>query len=142
MPLWFFLFFLLAFPVAEAVSLFWLAGKTGWWALAWVGATFVMGLWLIRLERLAFGPRLLFKLQHGHHPLRALLSSTRLFLAGGLLMFPGLISDAVAVMLLLFPGTWRSPSPPSARAANDDVIEGEFRREQEVTADTLPRRDT
>lgn len=142
MPLWILLFVVLAFPVAEAVSLFWLAGKIGWWALAWVAATFVIGLWLIRFERLAFGPRLLFNLQMGHHPLRALLSSTRLFVAGALLMFPGPISDALAGGLLMFPGTWRRPPPPSRRAANDDVIEGEFRRETEAIADRFPRRDS
>ncbi len=146
MPALFILIAVLAFPVAEAWSLFWLAGKIGWWALAWVGGSFLLGLSLIRFERLAFAPRMLFNLQQGHSPFKALFTSTRLFMAGGLLMFPGLITDVMAVLLLLIPGTWRRP--PGAqpeRAANDDIIEGEFVRESsrdpEVISDRFPHRD-
>jgi UPF0716 protein FxsA len=97
---------------------------------------------LIRFERLAFAPRMLFSLRRGESPFRALFSSTRLFIAGGLLMFPGLITDVMALVLLLFPGTWRRPSLQRFEAANDEVIEGEFRREAEVISDRFPRRDT
>lgn len=145
MPAWLILIAVLAFPVAEAVSIFWLADKIGWWALAWLIAAFFVGMSLIRFERLAFAPRMLFNLQQGHSPFKALFTSTRLFMAGGLLMFPGLITDALAVLLLLIPGTWRRP--PSARpdiAANDDIIEGEFMREpgyEESSSNRFPRRD-
>ncbi|MEW6590376.1 MAG: FxsA family protein, partial [Pseudomonadota bacterium] len=60
------------------------------------------------------------------HPLAALFASGRVLLAGGLLVFPGFLSDALALGLLLMPGTWRRP-----RAANDDILEGEFRREHD-----------
>lgn len=143
MPAWLILIAILAFPVAEAFSIFWLAGQIGWWALAWLVGAFFAGTALIRFERLAFAPRMMFNLQQGHSPFKALFTSTRLFMAGGLLMFPGLITDVLAVLLLLIPGTWRRP--PSARpdiAANDEVIEGEFRRESEVISDRFPRRDT
>lgn len=146
MPGWLILIAVLAFPVAEAVSIFWLAGKIGWWALAWLVGAFLLGTVLIRFERLAFAPRMLFNLQQGHSPFKALFTSTRLFMAGGLLIFPGLITDAMAVLLLLIPGTWKRP--PSARpemAANDEIIEGEFVREAdraESSSDRFPRRDT
>jgi len=139
----FILIAILAFPVAEAFSIFWLAGKIGWWALAWLVGAFFVGTALIRFERLAFAPRMMFNLQQGHSPFKALFTSTRLFMAGGLLMFPGLITDVLAVLLLLIPGTWKRP--PSARpdiAANDDIIEGEFKRESESISDRFPRRDT
>ena len=42
--------------------------------------------------------------------------------------------------LLLFPGTWKRP-PMVRPAANDDIIEGEFRREPEAPSGNLPRRD-
>lgn len=147
MPVWLILIAVLAFPVAEAFSIFWLAEKIGWWALAWLIGAFFAGSALIRFERLAFAPRMLFNLQQGHSPFKALFTSTRLFMAGGLLMFPGLITDALAVILLLIPGTWRRP--PSARpdiAANDEIIEGEFVREpgnsSEAISNRFPRRDT
>ena len=137
---WLIFFAVIAFPVGEALSIFWLAGKIGWWALAWLVAAFVGGLALIRFERLAFAPRMLFSMQQGESPFRALFTSTRLFMAGGLMMFPGLITDAMAVIILLFPGTWKKP-PMARPAANDEIIEGEFRREPESTSEKFPHRD-
>lgn len=138
---WLILFALIAFPVGEALSIMWVAGHIGWWALLWLAAAFFGGLALIRFERVAFAPRMLFSMQRGDSPLRALFASTRLFMAGGLLMFPGLITDVMALALLLYPGTWKRP-PIARPAANDDIIEGEFRREPEVSAEKFPRRDT
>mgnify|MGYP001765210540 CR=1 FL=1 len=140
MPGWIALIAILMFPVAEALSIFWLAGKIGWWTLAWLAAAFFAGLALIRFERVEMAPRMLFNLQRGHSPFKAMFTSARLLVAGGLLMFPGLITDAMAIVLLLMPGSWRRP-PHMARAANDDIIEGEFRRE-EPTRETFPRRDS
>lgn len=137
---WLVLFALIAFPVAEAFSIVWLAGQIGWWALAWLLAAFFGGIMLIRFERIAFAPRMLFSMQRGDSPFRALFASTRLFVAGGLLMFPGLITDVMALALLLYPGTWKRP-PIARPAANDDIIEGEFRREAESPSGNLPRRD-
>lgn len=151
---WLILFALLAFPVAEALSIMWAAGHVGWWVLLWLAAAFFGGLALIRFERVAFAPRMLFSMQRGDSPFRALFASTRLFVAGGLLMFPGLITDVMALGLLLYPGTWRAPHPgplpqgergtQSAQGAgrfNDGIIEGEFRREPEAPAEKFPRRD-
>ncbi|MFP5403200.1 MAG: FxsA family protein [Gammaproteobacteria bacterium] len=117
---------LLSFPVLEALGIFWAAGVAGAWVLLWLVGAAVAGVLLIRFERLAWGARLLFSLQSGTHPLAALFASGRVLLAGGLLVFPGFLSDALALGLLLMPGTWRRP-----RAANDDILEGEFRREHD-----------
>lgn len=138
---WLALFAVIAFPVAEALSIIWVAGHLGWWTLAWLAASFFGGLSLIRFERLAFAPRMLFSMQRGESPFRALFASTRLFMAGGLLMFPGLITDAMALALLLYPGTWKRPSI-ARPAANDEIIEGEFRRESESFLEKPPRRDS
>ena len=137
---WLLLFAFIAFPVAEALSIMWVAGHIGWWTLAWLAAAFFAGAGLIRFERLAFAPRMLFSMQRGDTPFRALFASTRLFMAGGLLMFPGLITDVMALALLIYPGTWKRP-PIAPVAANDEVIEGEFRREPESPSDRFPRRD-
>ena len=143
---WLILFVLIAFPLGEALSIMWVAGHIGWWTLAWLAAAFFGGITLIRFERIAFAPRMLFSMQRGDSPFRALFTSTRLFMAGGLLMFPGLVTDVMALALLLYPGTWKRPptqySGATRPAANDEVIEGEFRREQESPSDRFPRRDT
>ncbi len=141
MPAWIFLIAMLAFPVAEVASIIWMSGLAGWWTLVWLAAAFFGGLALIRFERLAFAPRMLFNLQQGHSPFKALFTSTRLFIAGGLLMFPGLITDVMALVLMVLPGTWRKPPMRRYEAANDEVIEGEFTREREVISERFPRRD-
>lgn len=139
------LLLLLSFPVIEAIGIFWVAGQIGAWVLLWLIAAAVTGVLLIRFERVAWGARLLFTLQQGTHPLSALFASGGVLLAGGLLVFPGFISDVLALGLLLMPGTWHRLRAP--RAANDDAgpsspwgeeangtpetIEGEFRRERD-----------
>ncbi|MEW6415002.1 MAG: FxsA family protein [Pseudomonadota bacterium] len=129
-PGWFVLL-LLSFPVLEAIGIFWVASAIGAWVLLWLLLAAVAGVMLIRFERVAWSARLLFSLRSGAHPLGALLASGRVLLAGGLLVFPGFISDALALVLLLLPGTWNRPRPGTPPAANDDVLEGEFRREHD-----------
>jgi UPF0716 protein FxsA len=139
---------MLSFPVLEAISIFWAASVIGGWVLLWLLLAAVAGVMLIRVERVAWGARLLFSVQSGAHPLASLFASGRILLAGGLLVFPGFISDAIALMLLLIPGTWDRRATDPLRPANDDVpppqpsppwkdsantspktIDGEFKRE-------------
>ena len=120
---------LLSFPVLEAIGIFWVAHAIGSWVLLLLLLAAVAGIMLIRIERAVWGPRLLFSLQSGAHPLASLFASGRIRLAGGLLVFPGFISDAIALVLLLIPGTWAGRKADPMRPANDDVLEGEFKRE-------------
>jgi UPF0716 protein FxsA len=139
---------LLSFPVLEAVGIFWVASHIGGWVLLWLLLAAFAGIALIRVERVAWGARLLFSVRSGAHPLSALFASGRILLAGGLLVFPGFISDAVALVLLLMPGTWTRRKADPLRSANDDTpppqpspprgeganvmpttINGEFKRE-------------
>ena len=120
---------LLSFPVQEAVGIFWMADEIGAWVLLWLLADVVLGVMLIRFERVAWGARLLFSIQSGQQPFSALFASGRILLAGGLFVFPGFISDALALVLLLIPGTWARRRADPTRAANDAVIQGEYRRE-------------
>ena len=120
---------LLSFPVLEAIGIFWVAHAIGSWVLLLLLLAAVAGIMLIRIERAVWGPRLLFSLQSGANPLAALFASGRILLAGGLLVFPGFISDILALVLLLIPGTWAGRKADPLRPANDDVLEGEFKRE-------------
>lgn len=133
----------LSFPVLEAIGIFLIAGAIGGWVLLWLLLAAIAGVVLIRAERIAWGARLLFSVQSGANPLAAMFASGRILLAGGLLVFPGFISDAVALVLLLIPGTWANRKPDPLRPANDDspfpqpgagsptTIDGEFRRESD-----------
>jgi UPF0716 protein FxsA len=122
---------LLSFPVLEAIGIFWVASFIGGWVLLWLLLAAIAGIMLIRVERVAWGARMLFSVQSGANPLASLFASGRILLAGGLLVFPGFISDAIALVLLLIPGTWGKRKPDPLRSANDDVLEGEFRRESD-----------
>lgn len=116
---------LLAFPVLEIYVLVKLAAVYGWWLALYLLCAAGAGMMLIKEERLTVFGRLINSVQHGQHPMLALLASARKVLAGLLLIFPGVISDVLAVLLLLVPlpsGRWQAP-------ANDDVIEGQWRRE-------------
>jgi UPF0716 protein FxsA len=125
------LIILLGFPTLEIFLLVRLAELAGWWLGAWLLMAALAGWALIRGEDAAAIPaRLIQGLQSGHPPSLAMLFSLRYLLAGLLLIFPGVISDALALILLLL------PRPPARRkrgtaSAGGRVIEGEWRREDE-----------
>lgn len=122
---------LLAFPVAEIWILINLSHQYGWWVLLYLVTMIVLGLQLIRDEKLLISGRMMQSLTQGGNPMKAMLGSARNIIAGILLIIPGVITDLIAVILLLIPvnnGGLKS-SQYTQKAANDDVIEGEFRRE-------------
>ncbi|HEY0842214.1 FxsA family protein [Methylotenera sp.] len=125
---------LLAFPVAEIWLLIELGQQYGWWLLVYLVGIALLGLRLIQDEKTLFTGRVLQTLSAGNHPVKAIFGSARNIIAGVLLILPGVITDMIAVILLLVPiktsQTANTQSPYQAgQAANDDVIEGEFRRE-------------
>ncbi len=128
---------LLAFPFAEIFLLVNLAHKYGWWVLFYLVVIGFLGLQLIRAEKLLISAKMMQTLSSGGNPIKTLLGSARNMVAGVLLMIPGVITDIIAVILLLIP--MRKPSlagatnqqyqdsyKPNTKAANDDVIEGEY----------------
>jgi UPF0716 protein FxsA len=122
------LFILLGFPVLEIFSLIRLSELIGWWWLAWVLVDVVLGVALIRAGGFEMPVRLFAALNGSQSPTLALFDSFRTVLAGLLLIFPGLFSDLLALVLLLLP----RPRVRAARGpADDGVIEGEWRRETE-----------
>lgn len=127
MAAWLFFAILLGFPLLELWVMVLLAHEIGWWLLVWrIGAT-LLGVTLIREERFAVIGRVMGALQQGQDPFQAIFTSGRLMLAGLLLIFPGVISDALALLILIWPR--RGPRPPVPGAG---VIEGEFRREEDT----------
>lgn len=126
MYLLFLLLILLAFPVLELVLLFKLGAMFGWWLALYLLASAILGLLLIQDERIMVFGRLVQALQQDRHPLLALFASARKMIAGLLLIFPGIVSDVLALLLLILPlPSSRQPLP----GEEDGVIEGEWRRE-------------
>jgi UPF0716 protein FxsA len=71
-------------------------------------------------------------LNQGGNPMKAMFGSARNIIAGILLIIPGVLTDLIAVVLLLIPVSKSEikPSTFKQQTANDDVIEGEFHREE------------
>lgn len=127
---------LLAFPIAEIWLLIELADAYGWLLLFYLVGIGYLGLQLIRQEKAAFNQRILQNLTAGANPLSVMFGSARNMIAGMLLLLPGVITDIIAALLLLIPIKTQPPvdmpyqNPYQDKpSANDDAIEGEFRRE-------------
>ena len=121
---------LLGFPLLEAVVLVRLADTLGWWILAWVVLAACAGMALIKEARFAMLARLAAGLAKGEFPIVALTDSARTVVAGLFLIFPGVVSDLIALTLLLLPGPRFVSVTDSAsrRRAEGTLIEGDFRR--------------
>jgi UPF0716 protein FxsA len=130
---------ILGFPIAEGTLLYHLAVGPqghGGWVLAWLIFAAIGGVVLIKQARFSLVSRLASALSQGQFSLAAVIDSFRTVLAGLLLIFPGLISDLLALCLLLMPvrepayERVRSNTRPDQPARSGSVIDGEFRRER------------
>ena len=119
---------LLGFPLLEAVVLVRLSEVMGWWILAWVVFAACAGMALIKEARFAMLARLTAGLAEGRFAIGALTDSARTVLAGLFLIFPGVVSDFIALTLLLLPGPKAIVENRSIRDIGGSVIDGEFRR--------------
>ena len=132
----------IALPLME-IALLIKAGQTiGFWpTLAIIVATAIGGAQVILRQGYATMAEMTQLLEGGRMPLEPVLNRMFLFLAGALLIAPGLLTDAAGLILLVPPvrylaGKWlaaRFFSPPGAartdgEAGPGQVIEGEFRR--------------
>ena len=119
---------LLGFPLLEVVVLVRLSETLGWWILAWVILAACAGMALIKEARFAMLARLASGLAQGSFSILALTDSARTVLAGLLFIFPGVVSDLIAITLLLLPGPRFIADAAARREAGGNLIEGEFRR--------------
>lgn len=120
---------LLGFPLAEAALLVTVGQGHALWVVAWLVLSAVMGVVLIKQARFELLARLTASFTQGRFSLAALIDSGKTVLAGILLIFPGVISDMMALILLLIPT--RSPEFEfqAVPASRFGAIEGEYRRE-------------
>ena len=136
----------LTLPVAEFLLDLALYRRYGDSFLLWLAIAAMAGIWLLVRAKESFRAALRGiasgaaggDVRALSSSLWGLLAGARAFFAGLLLLFPGVLTDALALMIVLLPG--RMFAAPSMRAggaspdaANDAVIEGEF---HEVKDDT------
>ena len=120
-----FLFFILVFPALEIYTMFQVAGVIGWWLLAWLVLSALIGWILIKEESMAVFGRLAVTVQNGQSPFAAIWDSGRTLLAGVLLIIPGVLSDVIALVLLLWPN--QAGRHYARNVSDDGIIEGEVR---------------
>jgi UPF0716 protein FxsA len=122
---------LLGFPVADLYATVRFAQWSGVPIWVWLGLAVVSGLLLLRNERLAFRSNVLAAL-HGEQPLlRGVVDSGRKVLAGIFFLLPGVVSDLIALALLLLPINTGEPQPATAGRTSyrrGDALDGDYRR--------------
>lgn len=124
----------LAFPILDFLATLRFAQWTNVPAPLWFLASTVAGAMLLRQERVSFRARTIAALHSDQSVLRGVLDSGRRVLAGLLLILPGVISDVIALVLLLLPinvGNAFAPQPATAGRApfsRGSSIDGDFRR--------------
>lgn len=108
----------------------------------WVVFTAVLGVGLVRMQGFATLARLRATVMQGGIPAMELMEGVVLMLAGGLLLLPGFITDAVGLVLFISPlrraliawAVRRFFTPgggPAPRDSGPRTIEGEFHREDD-----------
>jgi UPF0716 protein FxsA len=121
----------LIFPVLDVLATMRFARWTGIPTLAWLLASAIAGSLLLRHERVAFRAHTLAALRGDEPLLRGLLDSGRKVVAALLLILPGIVSDLIALALLLLPfnlGTSFAPQPAGVGRGFGAKIDGEYRR--------------
>jgi len=91
-------------PLAELILLLYLAEATHWWvAVLLVLATGLVGTLLARSQGLKTYRRIHAAMSQGKVPTDALIDAAMIFVAGALLLTPGILTDAVGLSLLVPP---------------------------------------
>ncbi len=127
----------LAFPILESVGIYHVWQIIGVWTLAWLALGILLGWSLMLHVQKGWSLQLMGALQSGVSPWHALTTVGLRFFAGLLFIIPGLVSDAIGLMLLLAAFILPAPAPQSrdgfggvrgTQTTNPEVIDGEWRR--------------
>ena len=123
---------LMLFPLLDVVITASFARWSGVPMWMWLMASALAGLWVLANERVQFRARTLAAFRGDASLWRGLLDSGRRVLAGVLLIVPGILSDAIALLLLLFPINQRD-DPQTVTAGRSSfrdrrALDGDYRR--------------
>jgi UPF0716 protein FxsA len=123
------LFILLAFPVIDLMVTMRFARWTGIPTLIWLLVSAAIGTLLLRHERGGFRARTLGALRGDQPLMRGLVDSGRKVLAAMLFILPGILSDLLAVALLLLPiNLGRRLAAQAAGGGFGEALDGDYRR--------------
>ncbi len=125
---------LMLFPLLDVLVTARFARWSGVPMWMWLTASALAGLWVLANERVQFRARTLAAFRGDASLWRGLLDSGRRVLAGVLLIVPGILSDVIALLLLLFPINQRGAFDPqtvtAGRASYRDrrTLDGDYHR--------------
>lgn len=140
------LIILLGLPFAEITLMIWLSHKIGLWLLVWLIASTFLGLGLLRHKGVGALLPLWGMMREGSVSIYQLLWPARFMLAGFLFVLPGVLSDLIAILLLLpfkgpdlavpsnpfqTPPQFSDLDPRQPPTGHGDVFEGEYSRVEE-----------
>lgn len=128
--------FLITLPFFEIWGLFKLGAEYGWWFFGYIVVMAILGWQLIQDEKMMVIPKLVAMMSQGGNLISGILGSAKNLLAGALFLFPGVITDIIGIVLLLIPvqaslNQNANPFQQDVHKKNDDIIEGEYRREDD-----------
>ena len=123
------LFILLSFPFIDLMVTLRFARWTGIPALIWILLSAAVGTLVLRHERGGFRARTLGALRGDQPLMRGLVDSGRKVLAAMLFIVPGILSDLLAIALLLLPiNLGRRLAAQAAGGGFGDSLDGDYRR--------------
>lgn len=151
-----FILIFIAFPLLEIALLIKSGEMIGFWpTIAILMGSALLGMIVIREQGLSMVGRMFNAVNEGRFPLEPLLDGYVMVMAGILLIIPGLLSDAIGLLLLvpllrrlvirwtltsIVKGPRPASDPRSPRMARPTVIEGTYERvdEHDVKKDSDP----
>jgi UPF0716 protein FxsA len=122
------LLIVLSFPVLDVLVTLRFARWIGIPAIVWFAASALAGMLLLRNERTTFRAKTIAALRGDQPLLRGLLDSGRKVLAALLLILPGVVSDLMALLLLMLPINLGPPFAIQSIGIGRKTIKGEYRR--------------
>jgi UPF0716 protein FxsA len=122
------LLIVLSFPVLDVLVTLRFARWVGIPAIVWFVASALAGMLLLRSERTTFRAKTIAALRGDQPLLRGLLDSGRKVLAALLLILPGIVSDLMALLLLMLPINLGPPFAIQSIGIGRKTIDGDYRR--------------
>ena len=123
------------FPLVDLVVTARFARWSGVPMWMWLTGSALAGLWVLTNERHEFRARTLGAFRGDQSLMRGLLDSGRRVLAGMLLLVPGVLTDAIALVLLMLPINQRGEFGPQPVTAGREpyrrernTLDGDYRR--------------
>jgi len=131
---------LILVPFIEIWGYFKLGSLYGWWYFLYIVVVGVLGWRMIKEEKSQLLFRMMNSFQSVGSPFQMIMGTAKNMIAGGLFLFPGIVTDLIAIILLVMPSVKNSNDNLFQEMQNrfnqkkqkdDSVIEGEFKKEDD-----------